>query len=488
MTNLARWSIVAVRWAVRLVMVPIVARRHRPNDALAWLALIAALPWIGPSLYFLFGEVGQRRRLRRHAEIRDRLESEERVEEQASWALVSPEEVDGDEDVIEMVRVIDGLNERRTHGLPILAGNRVDLLHDTDEAVDAIVAAIGSARHHVHLLFFIYNPDATGERVAEALLVAARRGVACRVLADDYGSDRFAEPSFFDTLAPRLTAGGVAVGKMLPIRRVRRPFARVDVRNHRKLAVIDGEVAFTGSLNIHDADFHLADGHWVQLTLRLEGPAVHQLQLVFVEDWFFTTGELLDREAHFPPPERCGDIFVQTVPGGPTYESDLMEHMVIAAINNSDRRVIIATPYLVLTEATQIALRLASLRGVRVQVVVPQRSDQRLADLAARSHFASLLDDGVEIHLHQRGLLHAKALSVDDRFALVGTANFDRRSFRVNYELNLALYGHRVARQVRQCQEGFLADATPVDRDEWRARGRRRELLEDTAKLFSPLL
>jgi cardiolipin synthase len=276
---------------------------------------------------------------------------------------------------------------------------------------------------------------------------------------------------------------------MLPIRRLRRPLARGDIRNHRKLAVIDGRVAFTGSLNIHDADFHLPAGSsWRQLTLRIEGPAVHQLQVVFAEDWYFTTDELLERERHFPAAQRCGDVCVQTVPGGPTYESDFMEHLVIAALNAADHRAIIATPYFVPTEATLIALRLAALRGAQVQVVVPRESDQRLADLAGRAFYPELLRAGVEIHLHDRGLLHAKALSVDDLFALVGSANFDRRSFRVNYELNLVLYGRDVARRVRECQEGYLADATPIDLESWERRPRHLHLQEQTAKLMSPIL
>lgn len=489
MTDLARWLIVAFRWVVRLVMVPVVARRHRPTDALAWLALIAALPWLGPPLYFLFGEIGLRRSVRRHARIRAEIEADERVEEQSSWALAVSEELHEDEDVAEMIRLVDGIGASQGNGLPILGGNRVELIADTDDGLDALIAAIDRAERDAHLLFFTFSPDRAGERVGEALLAAARRGVSCRVLADDYGSARQPERDFFETLGPRLTAGGVEVAKALPIRHLRRPLARADIRNHRKLAVIDGRTAFTGSLNIHDADFDLPAGStWRQLTLRIEGPAVHQIQVVFIEDWYFTTGELLDRERHFPAAERCGDVCVQTVPGGPTYQSDFMEHLVVAALNATDRRAIIATPYLVPTEATLIALRLAAMRGVQVQVVLPRKSDQRLADMAARAYFPELLRAGVEIHLHERGLLHAKALAVDDLFALVGSANFDRRSFRVNYELNLVLYGRDVARRVRECQEGYLADAAPVDLDSWNRRPRYLHLLEQTAKLASPLL
>lgn len=484
---LARWLIGLLRWLLRLGMVPLVAR-HRPRVALGWLALIFASPWVGIPIYLLFGEFGTRRSVRRHARIHARLQQDERVEEEASWALARPEEVDDDDDVVEMVRLVDRMTAARSDGLPILAGNRVDFFHDTEKGVDALVEAIDRAEHHVHLLFFIFNTDRTGRRVGEALVRAARRGVVCRVLADDYGSGRLAEPSFFTALGPELVAGGVQVGRMLPIRKARRPLARLDIRNHRKLAVIDGRLGFAGSLNLHDADFALPEGTWRQLTARLAGPAVHQLQILFVEDWSFATGELLDHDEYFPEAEREGEVYVQTVPGGPTYESDFMEQLVIAAIDRADHRVIVASPYFVPTEATLIALRLAALRGVEIQLVVPRKSDQTFADSAGRAFFDQLLKDGVEVYLHERGLLHSKALSVDDRFAIVGSANFDRRSFYVNYELALVLYDQDTARSVRECQEEYLADAKRLDLDEWRARPRLEDVLQQTAKLVSPLL
>jgi cardiolipin synthase A/B len=483
-----RWLFFALRWLLRLAMVPLVARQHRPRVALAWLTVIFSIPWLGPPLYFLFGEYGLRRSVRRHARIHARLEQDERVEEEASWALRRPEDVDGDDDVWEMVRLVDRMTKARSDGLPILGGNRVELLNDTDDAIEALVAAIDGARHHAHLLFFIFNPDETGKRVADALVRAARRGVACRVLADDYGSGREADVSFFDTLGRDLLAAGVAVERMLPVRQARRPFARFDIRNHRKLAVIDGRVAFAGSLNLHGERYALSEGTWKQLTARLEGPAVHQLQILFVEDWHFATGELLDRAEYFPEPEERGSVCVQTVAGGPTYESDFMEELLIAALNRADHRVIAAAPYFVPTEAILIALRLAALRGVRVQLVVPLKSDRMIADCAARAFFDELLTDGVEIYRHEEGLLHSKAMAVDDRFAIVGSANFDRRSFYINYELALVLYGHDVARQVRDCLESYVERSTAVDLEAWRQRHWAAELIDQTAKLASPLL
>ncbi len=479
-------------WLVGLVMVPVVAREHRPRVALGWLALIFAVPWVGPVLYFLFGELSLRRSVRRHARIRERLEGSDLLREQAPWAIRRPEEEpDGGppgRDLVpdDFVRLVDRMTDR-VDDLPVLSGNHVEVFRDTAPAIDALVADIESARHHVHLLFFIFNPDAVGRRVAAALERAAGRGVACRVLADAFGSGRVAEPSFFTALAPDLRRAGVEVHESLPVRLLRRPLARLDVRNHRKLAVIDGRSAFAGSLNVHAEDFALETGRWRQMTLRLEGPAVHQLQTLFAEDWYFATEQTLDRGC-FPAPERAGSVWVQAVPGGPTYESDFMEQMVIAALNRARERVILTSPYFVPTDAVLIALRLAALRGVRVQVIVPVASDRRAADLAGRAYFAELLAAGVEIHLHDAGLLHAKSLSVDDRFAMVGSANLDRRSFYLNYEVNLVLYGDGAAADVCACQHVYLEEARRVDAERWRHRGRSERLWEESAKLLSPVL
>ncbi|HEX2252589.1 MAG TPA: cardiolipin synthase [Thermoanaerobaculia bacterium] len=485
----------------KLLLVPWVARRHRPRIALAWLAVIHGLPWIGPLLYLLLGDFGLRRSVRRHARIRKELEEGDRDLareadgagdiDRARESGEDPGRRDPDPDdsgLREMIRLTEGITTRRFGGLPILAGNRVELVIDTDDAVDRLVAAIDGAERHVHLLFFIINPDEVGRRVADALVRAARRGARCRVLADEYGSGRVAEPSFFDSLAPELRRAGVEVHGILPIRLVRHPLARFDVRNHRKLAVVDGALAFAGSLNLHAGGFALPGGTWRQLTAILDGPAVHQLQLLFAEDWYFTTGELLDDEDVFPPCAAVGDVWVQTVPGGPSYESDLMELLVIGALNGARERVVITTPYFVPTDAATIALRLAALRGVQVQLLVPAASDQWAADWAGRSFFGELMSAGVEIWCHRRGLLHTKAVSVDDRFSLLGSTNFDSRSFYINYELNLVLYGTRVTADVRACQEQYLAEATRIDLEAWRHRPQWRQLAEHSAKLLSPIL
>ena len=476
-------------WIPRLLLVPLVARRHRPRVALAWVAVIQGLPWLGPVLYLLLGDFGLRRSGRRHARIRQQLEeSDEDLAREAGEAPGRRDPDPEDDGLSDLVRLIEGMTTRRFGGLPILSGNRVELALDTDDAVARLVEAIDGAERHVHLLFFIINPDDVGRRVADALVRAARRGVRCRVLADAYGSGHVAEPSFFRALAPELRRDGVEVHSILPVRAARRPFARYDVRNHRKLAVIDGRLAFAGSLNLHAGDFALPEGTWRQLMAVLEGPAVHQLQLLFVEDWHFVTGELLDDEDVFPPCDEVGDVWVQTVPGGPTYESDVMEMLLIGALNGARERVTVTTPYFVPTDAAMIALRLAALRGVQVQLVVPAVTDHRSADWAARSFFEELMKAGVEVWLHGCGLLHTKALSVDDRFSLLGSANFDHRSFYVNYELNLVLYGARVTAGIRACQEGYLEESTRLDLETWRKRAQWRQLAEHTAKLLSPIL
>lgn len=471
-------------WVIRLVMIPVVAREHRTNVALGWLGMILFLPWPGLVLYLLIGEFSLRRGVAGHAKVRKEVEALSRLRKdspQLFEAHVPPERRD-------LQRLAEHLTMSFNGGLPILSGNHVELIPGTDPIIDRLIEDIDRAEHHVHLLFFIFNGDATGRRVADALLRAAARGVECRVIVDTVGSGHIAKPSFFHTLEEPLKQGGVQVQRALPIRLLRQPFSRFDIRNHRKIVVIDGHIGYTGSINLHDAGFALDGGTWQQMAVRLEGPGVLQLQILFVEDWKFTCDELLDGPEYFPALHGTGEIAVQVMPGGPTYGQDLIQHLLVGAIQDAEDRIVITTPYFVPDDSIELALRIAALRGVRVDLIVPEHSDRRLADLAARAHFGGLLTVGVHIHLHGDGVLHAKSMTVDDNVAIVGSANFDRRSLFINYEANLVIYDEGFTRHVREVQEGYLEKSREVDPDTWNERPRRVHIAEQTVKLLGPLM
>lgn len=466
-------------WVIRLVMVPIVARQHRPMTAVAWLGFIFFIPWVGLGIYLLFGAYNLRRDVSRHARVREELETGGRLNLQPPSVLspsVAPEHQG-------LVQVAEHLLTSRLGGLPVLGGNAVDLMDDTSRVIDRLVADIESAQQHVHLMFYHFEDGDTGRRVLEAMAKAAARGVQCRLLVDAYMSRALLRVS-----TSWMEKRHITVRTMLPLNPLRRPLARFDIRNHRKLAIIDGLIGYTGSQNIHNSDWQRPGVVWQQVMVRLTGPSVLQLQLLFVEDWYFATRTLPEGAHLFPPAEATGEMLIQTVPDGPTYPTDAIQHMLVEAIYMAKHRLILTSPYFVPDEPLRLALRLAALRGADVHIIIPKRSDRLSADLAARAFFQDLLDVGIHIHLHQRGVLHAKSMSVDDAIAMVGTANFDLRSLYLNYELALFFYSNDIASTLQRLQMRYIEESLAVDRTTWDQRPLFRQLTEHTLKLLSPLL
>lgn len=476
-TGWAGWTVAG--WVVRLVMIPVVARRHGPAHAMAWLAPIFLFPLLGTLFYLWLARYGLQRDARRHREVRAAVQTDDRLREQRRHEMrdwTAPEHRD-------LVRLTERLVTERIGGFPILGGNAVELLCEPGEMVDRLVADVERAEHHAHLLFYQFVDDDTGRRVAQALARAAARGVACRVLCDGWASRAMRK-----TLGPWMRERGIALHPVLPMHPLREPLARIDIRNHRKIAVVDGRVAYTGSDNLHDPDHALDDGIWHQLSARVEGPAALQLQMLFVEDWNFATGEQLSGDRVFPRPREAGSVPVQTVPGGPSYPAHVLQHVLVQAIGEANESLVLTTPYLAPDEPLLLALKLAALRRVDVRILVPRRSDRRVADAAARAFFDELLGAGVKIHVHDDGIVHLKTLSVDRAVALVGTANLDRRSLFLNYEDVVLLFDRGCAEALRRVQERYLREAEPVDPAAWCRRPTRDQYVQHTAKLLSPLL
>ena len=463
-------------WIIRLAMTPVVVRRRPSVNALAWLVIIFFLPWAGLVAYGLVGErrLGRRRLRRRRtalAEVRSR-----GLVHTAEAFIVRPAVAPEQDDLVLMAE--------RLSGLPVLGGNAVGFETETDRAIDTLIADLDAAVEHAHLLYYIFRADATGRRIADALVRASGRGVRCRVLADAVGSR-----SMLSALAPRLRRAGVEVVAALPAGVLRRRFRRIDLRNHRKLAVIDGRIAHTGSQNLVDEGYGgRRVGPWRDIMMHIEGPAVASLQSVFLEDWFAETGAMPVTEGLFPEPDQRGATAIQPVPSGPDDDRDTFRSVVIAALYEAQRRVIITTPYFIPDDGLVQALRINALRGVRIDLVLPLRCDQVLAGAAASSRFSELLDAGVTIHQHGPGLLHAKTMSVDDAFALVGSGNFDSRSFFLNYELSLILYGADVTDRLLTAQEHYITESTALTHQTWSAEPGWKQTGRSIAALAGPLL
>jgi cardiolipin synthase A/B len=471
------WSVVyyVSEWVIRLVMLVVVTRRRKPASSLSWLLVIFFLPWVGLLLYLLIGKYRlPRRRSRQHARLLRQLKALDR-EAMMQPNVVRPPLGPHALGVVEM-------SERLGH-MPIVGGNSVDLIASTENVFERLVEDIANAEHHVHLLYYIYGDDETGRRVAEALIGAAERGVACRVLVDAVGSR-----SMLRSLGAEMARRGVEVRGALPVGLFRRRMARIDLRNHRKLAIIDGRVAYTGSHNLIDASYGRRDLVWHDLTVRLTGPVALELQTVFADDWHFEGGELLEGAEVYPSPRRTGEVSVQTLPSGPNYPTENYQRLVVSSIHAAQRHVIITTPYFVPDEAFLQAVQTAVLRGVQMELVVPRTIDHPLVGAASHAYFQELLESGVRIHQYHEGLLHAKTMSVDDEIALIGSSNFDIRSFTLDFEINLVFYGPEMARLLRREQQRYLRSAVPLRLESWSRRPAIRKLGQNIAKLLSPIL
>jgi cardiolipin synthase len=468
------WVFFLTEWAIRLGMVVVVPFRRTPAAAKGWLLLIFFEPWVGLLLYLLIGRAKlprwQREQLaklpRAMAKVVGRLASHPNVFHPDVGPALS-----------QAVTLAENLGQG-----PILGGNAVEVLTDYDGTIARLVADIDRAERHVHLLFYIFADDSTAAPAIDALGRAAARGVRCRVLADAIGSR-----AGLRTLRPKLTARGVEVRAMLPVRLLPWQKSRLDLRNHRKIAVIDGRVGYTGSQNLVSAEFKKGL-RYEELMVRVTGPVVLELQYVFAADWFLETDAILDGEAEFPGPDIAGGVPAQALPSGPAFPTQNNQRLIVALIHGAGRRVVLTTPYFVPDEPLLQAMQTAVLRGVEVHLVVSEAGDHPIVALAQHSYYEELLEAGVRIHRYRKNFLHAKHLSVDDSVAVIGTSNLDIRSFALNAELMLMIYDPAVVTRLAAEQERYFANSRVLTLAAWRQRSFGRKVAQNLARLLSPLL
>jgi cardiolipin synthase A/B len=471
------WSIftIAGSWLIRLIMLALVVQRKPANAAMGWLVVIFFMPWVGLVLYLLIGENSlPRRRIRRYADLRSRLGSFSNRYRQYT-GIARPELCSSFDSTITLAEHLTSM--------PILNGNDAEILTRTNDFIDRLVADIDNARENVHLMFYIFADDSTGNRIGDALIRAVERGVACRVLVDAVGSR-----PMLKTLGKRLAQKDISIRPFLTVNLLRLYMERIDLRNHRKIAVIDGRIAYTGSQNIVDAGYGHRDLAWYDIMVRLTGPVVLELQAVFAGDWHFETGEVLDNPEVFTDPLFTGSMTIQALPSGPTYPTESYQRIVVAAIYAAQRQVTITTPYFVPDESFMHALKVASQRGVIVELIFPVRHDQKVVGAASKAYYGELLDAGVHIYEYQPGLLHSKSMRIDDSLAFIGTSNFDIRSFTLNFEINMVFYGSGLIDHLKTVQEKYRSNAIQLTRETWHAQPRIRTFARNVAKLLSPLL
>lgn len=467
------WGTIAIvaDWAIRILMLPIVPTRRSPEAAKGWLLLIFFLPWVGLVAYVLIGRPRLPRwRLERLQEFLRRVEP---LRAHVT-ALPGIEPLPVPLPYQASVRLSTDLAQ-----LPNLGGNAVELMADYASILERIATDIDGAQTSVHACYYIFADDARTAPVIDALGRAVARGVRCRVLIDAFGS----RPQI-PTILPRLRSLGVDARVALPFR-WRKP-ERLDLRNHRKIVVIDGVVGYTGSQNMVSPDFK-PGLNYSELVARIEGPTTRQLQAVFAADWYAESAEFVG-EAAFPAPRIAGACPAQILPNGPASSTQRALRMVVNLVYAAQRRVCITTPYFIPSQSLQEAMETAALRGVDVHLIVDHRKDQFMVANAQRSYYESLLAAGVHIHAYREAFLHTKAVSVDGEVAWVGSCNMDLRSFELNEEVIALFYSRDIATQLEGIEAGYMRGSEAVELDAWRRRPFRDQLVQNLTRLVSPLL
>ncbi|WP_447787110.1 cardiolipin synthase [Stenotrophomonas bentonitica] len=457
-------------WLIRLAALFWIPSRTTPGAARSWLLLVGFVPLLGLPLYLLFGHPWlSRQRVQRQAEASQVIREEQALQPPLRWNPVP------DTATAEMVPLI----ERQGDFMPV-HGNAVELLTDYDASLQALIDDIDQARDRVHLLYYLMFDDAVGEAVVQALQRAAARGVHCRLLLDAVGAKRGLR-----RYRHRLQALGVDVRAMLPGGLRWRRSGRMDLRNHRKIAVIDNRVGYIGSQNLAQPGFVPGYPNR-ELVARVRGPAVAHLEAVFASDWYMETGQRL--EVMMVEPVCADDVPTQLLPSGPAYPFSNARDAVNALIHLARRRIVLVTPYFVPDEATLSALRIAALSGVQVQLILSASNNQHLTAWAQEAYYDELLRAGVRVALYEPHFLHAKHLTVDEDIALVGSINLDIRSFALNAEIGMLCYDRGLVRQLIGIEDDYLRQSRQLDLKAWRLRPAWRRSREGIARLADALM
>jgi len=485
-----QWNWFTILWALSYLLgilaLFIIPANRKPGEATAWLLLIFLAPILGALLFVLLGNPKlsewrreQQRTMNQH--IKDAAEKAEHQRE--LHGIVDPPLPVRFEPHVKLIAQLTGM--------PVMTGNTVELLSGYVSAVEQIVRDIDAAKHFVHLEYYMFAADTIGSPVIEALVRARERGVVCRVLMDHLSNLLLQGP-----VLKRLGAAGIPVQRMLPVDPFDNQWNRIDLRNHRKMVIVDGTVAFTGSQNLIEDTYHkrsnIKNGiHYIELVVRVTGPVVREFNAAFITDWYSETQELLDERTAPEMRVRApmtGSVLCQVLPSGPGFDHNNNLMLFVALFHAARQRITIVNPYVVPEATLLLALTSAAQRGVEVTLIVSEIGDQFMVYHAQSSYYEELLKAGVKIYRYRAPvILHSKSISIDDDIAVISSSNMDIRSFQLNLEITLVCYDTHVASELRKLEAEYLRNARLLELATWQARGLYTKLFDNLARLTSAL-
>ncbi len=471
-------------WGVRLLALLFIPRNRKPSSATSWLMLIMLAPTIGLIAFLFLGSTRLSKKRRRMQVVMNKV-----IEDAVTEAMSTPSLAEYVHfEVPKRYQPFVNLNAVLGR-LPAFSGNKLELMTHYQRSIDSITADVQQAKHFIHIEFFIITYDGETEALFVAMANAVKRGVKVRVLLDAVGSRRY--PNHKITKA-KLTEIGVDWHLMLPIKLPGRSYNRPDLRNHRKIVVIDGKIGYTGSQNLIRRDYHRKDDLvYDELMVRITGPVVAQLHGIFITDWYSESEELLTRESHTEIKltlNPAGQTLAQILPSGPGYNNENNLKLFNSLIYAATKKIVIVNPYFIPDESLLVAVTSAAQRGVDVVIVNSEIMDQKAVGYAQRSYYETLLNAGVRIFLYKRPvLLHSKFITIDDDIAVIGSSNLDIRSFQLDLEVSLMVYDSSVVSQLITITESNIKDSNTLDAERWKARGIYRHIKENLARLTASL-
>ncbi|MDR0805790.1 MAG: cardiolipin synthase [Enterobacteriaceae bacterium] len=477
------WLLVLGYWLlIASVTLRVLMKRRSVPSAMAWLLIIYIFPLVGIVAYLLFGELhlGKRRAER----------AKKMWPSTATWL----NELKNCRNIFatHISPVSEPLFQlcAHRHGVPAVRGNRLQLLTTSEDTMKSLIRDIDLAKHSIEMVFYIWQSGGQVDNVAESLMAAARRGVRCRIMLDSAGSMHF-----FRTPYPALMrAAGIELVEALKVNVLRVFLRRMDLRQHRKIVIIDNNIVYTGSMNMVDPRFFKQGagvGQWIDLMARAEGPAATMLGIIYSCDWEIETGKRV-----LPAPPDCTELpfekeaghTVQVIASGPGFPDEMIHQALLTSVYSSRKQLIMTTPYLVPSDDLLHAICTAALRGIDVNIIVPKKNDSIMVGWASRSFFSELLEAGVKIYQFEGGLLHTKSVLVDGQLSLVGTVNLDIRSLWLNFEVTVVVDDKAFGEDLAYVQNDYIAHSTLLNPEEWAKRPMWQRIIERLFYFFSPLL
>lgn len=471
----------ALDWLIKIGMIFYIPRNRKPNAAIAWLLVLFLLPWVGIILFLLIGnpKLSKRRR-------RIQLRIDQLIEDTVSNGgqkrhVFAPKQLERYEPIAKLGEALGKL--------PVHGGNSVKILPKYDEAITDIVEEIKQAKEFVHLEYFIVALDKTTQPLFDALEDAVKRGVTVRFLIDGMGYRRYPRRAEMKRL---LTSIEVEWHLMLPIKLKPSLYNRPDLRNHRKIVVIDDRLGYIGSQNLIDRTYHRRDDiYYDELVAKLSGPIVRHCNVIFASDWYAESGEMLTKliNPKFRPlPKETGEVQAQVLPSGPSYEHQNNAAVFTFLFNTARKRIFITNPYFIPSEGMLESIIAAAKRGVEVTMINSEAMDQLMVGHAQRSYYPQLVEAGVKLYLYKAPiLLHSKHITIDEDIAVIGSSNLDIRSFELDLESTLITYDESVVNDLRKVQQHDLAQSAKVDLKGWKQRSIIQKLLDSVARLTAAL-